>query len=357
MNITITNKCIKTLLFMSNLIQRIVYRCREIRQENVMNKSGFVICLRNIHLRQRSALSVLNATVCVCRENVKYDIDKIPLKYFPKGDCVWLDLTEREKELTEGEWVVKEMKVSEGEKVICCYEVCRPIMVAWGINNWYDWVVDDDWGGIGNGSKKQPYEVCSPRMLDRVRNYADKGNVCFRQMCDIQFAGALKIRYNKAERVFVAEPEGYLGDEKGWIPIGLYTGVKEETPFQGGYDGGGFYIHGLFINRPNCDVQGLFGIVEGVSKRVPACLLDIHMGNTCVIIGQAYLGSIVGNAGYAVIQNCTNDGQINGTKNVGGIAGATIHTEVTGCYNSGYIIGIRDWNDLIGRDAGSDKGK
>lgn len=342
---------------MCNLIQRIVYRCREVQQEKIMNKSGFVISLRNIHLRKLSAETVLNAAICLCRGNITSYIENIPLKCFPEGDCVWLDFTGREQEITEGEWIVKEIEVSGVEDVICRYEVCRPIVVTWGKNNWYDWVVDDGWGGIGDGSKKHPYEVCSPRMLDRIRNYVDKGNVYFRQMCDIQLAGALKINYNKAERLFVTEPEGYLGDEKGWIPIGLYTGTKEEYPFQGTYDGGGFEIYGLFINRPNCDVQGLFGIVEGVSKRLPACLLDIHIGNTCVIIGQSYLGSIVGNAGYAVIRNCTNDGQINGTKNVGGIAGATIHTEISDCCNSGCIIGVRDWNEVVGRDAGSGMGK
>ncbi|MEG2276284.1 MAG: hypothetical protein RSC80_00410 [Odoribacter sp.] len=338
---------------MNSLIQRIIHQRKERKKGNMMNKSGLVISLRNIHLRQLSDRTNLNAAICVWQGDVKYYIEKIPLKNSPDAESVWLDFTGREKELTAGEWVVREIEISETEEVIYRYEVCRSITVEWEGNNYYDWTVDNDWGGLGNGSKKQPYEVCSPRTLDRVRNYVNKENIYFRQMCDIQLTGALKINYSKAARLFISQPDGFLGDEKGWLPIGLYTDKKEDASFQGEYDGKGFKIDGLFINRPNCDVQGLFGIVEGASKRSPAYLLNIHIGDTSAITGQSYLGGVVGNAGYAVIHDCTNYGQINGIKNVGGIAGATIHTDIADCCNFGYITGVRDWNEVVGRDAGS----
>src|SRR6056297_153763 len=44
---------------------------------------------------------------------------------------------------------------------------------------------------------------------------------------------------------------------EGWSPIG-----NTSTAFTGNYDGGGYTISGLFINRPGLTNQGLFGKIS-----------------------------------------------------------------------------------------------
>lgn len=344
-------------LFMNKMIRRIICCHGKSRKEQAAEGCEFVIRLNNIYLSQLVSRANLYVALCLSQGDVKCYVERIPLKGSALAGEVWLDFMGKERELAAGNWMLEEIEVVEAGNIIYRYEICRPVVVEWDGKNSYEWVVDNDWGGIGDGSKKQPYEVCSPRTLDRVRNYVNKEGVYFRQMCDIQLTGALKIRYNKTEHRFIPEPGGYLGDEKGWFPIGSYLDSENDASFQGTYDGGGFKIDGLFINRPDDDIQGLFGIVEGVSKRSPACLKNIHIGNTSVLMGQSYLGGVVGNAGWAVICDCTNFGLINGMKSVGGIAGATLHTEISDCCNFGCVIGIRDWDGIVGRDAGNGKGK
>lgn len=342
---------------MNSLVQNIIHHCKLFRNDSVAGKSTFSIGLKNINFSHLSERVDLYAAICLRQGNTKYYLEKIPLQRNSGSDSFWMSFAGREQELTEGVWLVEDIELFEMNEVIFRYEICRSVVVDWSGGDCYEWNVDDNWGGIGDGSKKYPYEVCSPRMLDRVRNYVNKSSVCFRQMCDIQMAGALKIRYDKAMQGFIPEPGGYLGNEKGWLPIGVYADTEGDFSFQGCYDGGGFKIDGLYIDRPNCDVQGLFGIIEGKSKHSLACLLNIHIGSNSVIVGHSYLGGVVGNAGWALIRNCTNAGQINGTKNVGGIAGAAIRTEISDCSNTGCIIGVRDWDELVGRNAGSCKGK
>ncbi len=45
---------------------------------------------------------------------------------------------------------------------------------------------------------------------------------------------------------------------EGWKPIGSHR-----SRFTGNYNGAGFVIKGLKINRPDGDAQGLFGCLEG----------------------------------------------------------------------------------------------
>lgn len=343
--------------YVNSLVQGIIRYYKLFREGDVTGKEMFSISLKNINLSYLSGRVDLCAAIFLRRGSMECFLEKIPLKHNPGTCSVRMDFAGREDEFAEGIWNVERIVVSEMDEVMFHYEICRSVVVNWCGGDCYEWDVDNDWGGIGDGSKKHPYEVCSPRMLDRVRNYVNKSGVCFRQMCDIQLAGVLKIRYNKATQGFIPEPGGYLGNGEGWLPIGLYADTEEDYSFQGCYDGGGFKVDGLYINRPNCDVQGLFGIVEGKSRHLPACLLDIHIGNNSVIVGQSYLGGVVGNAGWALIRDCTNAGQINGTKSVGGIVGAAIHAEISDCYNSGYVIGVRDWDEVVGRNAGSCKGK
>ena len=106
---------------------------------------------------------------------------------------------------------------------------------------------------------------------------------------------------------------GYASGE-GWTPIGkYYDNDYTEVPFSGTYDGGGFQITGLTINRPLW-YQGLFGVARN------AVIQNVHIVD-CSIAGAANTGALIG-VTYASIFGCSASGKVTGTMDtVGGIVG------------------------------------
>ena len=99
-----------------------------------------------------------------------------------------------------------------------------------------------------------------------------------------------------------------LTDTVKWIPIGT-----EENPFGGIFDGGGYRISGLVINKAGEDYQGLFGYAkDAVIKSVTA---------EGTVAGGDYVGGIIGFLAGGELDQCVNKAQVAGSGNAGGIAG------------------------------------
>lgn len=92
-----------------------------------------------------------------------------------------------------------------------------------------------------------------------------------------------------------------------WEPIGT---AYMSTPFIGKYDGGGYTISGLTINRPLDQGLGLFGEVEGELRNINITGFDIT--------GLAGIGGIAMNIVGTVV-NCHVQGTIHGDSNLGGL--------------------------------------
>jgi len=139
---------------------------------------------------------------------------------------------------------------------------------------------------------------------------------------------------------------------KGWQPIG-----NEDDPFTGTFDGQGYEIHDLFINRPDEWVVGLFGnggdivwiytpesqlyyvIIEGNIK-------DIGLVNATVT-GDVNVGGLVGwNEG--IISNSYFTGNVTGACDVGGLVGYNSEGTVRGSYSTGNVVGGGDVGGLVG---------
>jgi prepilin-type N-terminal cleavage/methylation domain-containing protein len=109
----------------------------------------------------------------------------------------------------------------------------------------------------------------------------------------------------------------YYGDGTGWAPIGGST-----LPFAGSFDGNGFMVKNLYINRPGQTGQGLFGRVQGAV-----------IENTAVsgvnITGSQDVGALVGYLQTGQISNCCSSGRISALGTAGGLAG----------FNEGIISG------------------
>ena len=117
-------------------------------------------------------------------------------------------------------------------------------------------------------------------------------------------------------------------------PIGDFT-----TPFTGAFDGQGYTITGLTINRPGEDYVGLFGYAYG------AIIQNVHLVATNVV-GNNYVGSIVGDTDVGNVTNCSNAGSVAGNYNVGGIVGTS--DNISDCHNTSHVSG----NDSVGGVAG-----
>ncbi len=128
---------------------------------------------------------------------------------------------------------------------------------------------------------------------------------------------------------------------KGWDPIGY---VIPECPFggfTGTFDGQGYGIRVLFINRPDESVVGLFKHIdeEGVIK-------DIGVTNITVI-GERSIGSLVGINRRGTISDCHATGNVTGDDYVGGLVGVNSGT-VGNSYFSGSVTGGLSIGGLVG---------
>tara|TARA_R110002096_G_scaffold183757_3_gene361805 strand:+ start:7126 stop:14862 length:7737 start_codon:yes stop_codon:yes gene_type:complete len=98
---------------------------------------------------------------------------------------------------------------------------------------------------------------------------------------------------------------------QGWMPIGTNASNEE---FSGSFDGNGFTIKNLYINRPSENFIGLFGSTfSAVLKNI--ALEDVN------ITGRNYSGGLVG-LNYSEIRNSYTTGTVAGLNHSGGLVGA-----------------------------------
>ena len=104
----------------------------------------------------------------------------------------------------------------------------------------------------------------------------------------------------------------YWDGGAGWDPIG-----DEDAPFDAAFQGNGFSIDKLFINRGTEDGIGLFGYVGD------DCVIRRVRLRNVKVTGQNRVGSLVGSGVYAVVLSSGAAGQVAGEDEVGGLVGRT----------------------------------
>jgi hypothetical protein len=122
---------------------------------------------------------------------------------------------------------------------------------------------------------------------------------------------------------------------RGWQPLGTFTGS---------FDGQGYEIRDLYINRPNENRTGLFDRVfpRGVIK-------DVGVVNATVT-GEWYVGSLAGE-NWGTVSNWYSSGNVTGDSCVGGLVGWNRGT-VSNCYSSGNVTGDEGIGGLVGCNYG-----
>ncbi len=107
-----------------------------------------------------------------------------------------------------------------------------------------------------------------------------------------------------------------------WVPIG-----DNSSQFTGTFDGNGYKISNVNINRSSSDYVGFFGFIN------KATIKNLELNNVN-IIGNKYVGALVGYVygSFSTINNCfiTGMGQVRGSSYVGGMIGSIEYNNTSG---------------------------
>ena len=178
----------------------------------------------------------------------------------------------------------------------------------------------------GTGEEDDPYLICTPEQLDNVRFALDKH---FKLSNDIDLTDYLD------------------GSSQGWLPIGDITFPTVDNPFTGTFNGAGYKITGLWINREGIDNVGLFGYTATGSK-IDSLGVEIAFGKE--VKGNANVGGLVG-WNNSTISNCYVTGKVTGTgPAIGGLAGFSV-SSISNCYamvnvnGDIYVGGLAGYNN------------
>ena len=186
----------------------------------------------------------------------------------------------------------------------------------------------------GDGSPSDPYQICTPKQLDEVRNYLDKH---FILKNNIDLAPYLAFGGN-----------GYAQwGADGWMPIGA-TSTSSANYFHGSFNGNGHKITGLIINRNTQVWTGLFSLLDD-----DAIIENLGVED-CYVLGSYYTGGLVGQTTNATIKNCYTSGGVQSLEmSVGGLVGgfydnSTLENSYSSCtvHASGDYVG-----GLVGESA------
>ncbi|MCI5139211.1 MAG: hypothetical protein D3922_12530, partial [Candidatus Electrothrix sp. AR1] len=133
-----------------------------------------------------------------------------------------------------------------------------------------------------------------------------------------------------------------FGDGGGFMPIG-----DDDTPFTGTFDGKGFTISNVFIERPEKDNVGVFGIAGVLDGTASTTISNVTLEGFN-ITGRTMVGSLFGRIFYGSVDDVHSDGVVTGIQWIGGLGGDVISSTVTHASSSGSVFGDQSGRtDLI----------
>jgi hypothetical protein len=184
----------------------------------------------------------------------------------------------------------------------------------------------------GDGSPSDPYQITNWTELNAVRNYSD---VYFILNNDL----------SSTTDGYTTYASSLANGGAGWEPIGSSIG----NFFTGNFDGAGFVISDLYINRTSTEYIGLFKYVSGTDTVIK----NIGLENFN-IIGKNIVGSLAGYVDYSTISNSysiggvsTNDISFSGNY-VGGLVGILNRGDIINSYSKTNVFGRISVGGFVG---------
>ena len=131
--------------------------------------------------------------------------------------------------------------------------------------------------------------------------------------------------------------------DMGWVPIG-----SETKPFAGSFDGNGYTISGLQINRDNAENQSLFGVTSSDALISNIGLLHVKVEGGAKVAGL--VGTNRGQVGYSYVSGsiASKPGNI-----AGGLVAINAGGNIIGSYAISKVSGVSSIGGLVGDNHGT----
>lgn len=204
-----------------------------------------------------------------------------------------------------------------------------------------------DFSTIWNITEDQSFPYLSdlvPTSLPGINLADQSGTIIISTLVQLQaMKDSLSANYKLGQDIDASATSGW--NESGGTFLGFEPIGDNTNPFTGDFDGKGYKITGLYINRPTQDYVGLFGKTEGDIEDLGIIRASIE--------GKDYVGVLAGSIDNTFSSNFNENyskGEVTGNNNVGGLFGFTnakIHrsfskAKVTGNNYVGGLVGNTD---------------
>jgi len=171
----------------------------------------------------------------------------------------------------------------------------------------------------GSGTPEDPYQIANVEQLQNMNLYLDAHYIL---VDDIDASDT--VNWNSGA---------------GFEPVGTSS-----NRFTGTFNGDGYKITGLYVNRPSTSPVGLFGIISG--NIINVGLEDVD------IAGHGSVGGLAGDATFSSISNSYATGCVSGSSIVGGLVGCS-NGPISNSYATGLVSGSLDVGGLVGYSQGA----
>ncbi|WP_075602692.1 GLUG motif-containing protein [Saccharicrinis aurantiacus] len=241
----------------------------------------------------------------------------------------------------------------------------------------------EDFSAAGEGTEAFPYEITSLDQLEQLGYLPSLWDKHFILMNDIDASATSD--WNMADHdQDIQTPEVPLG----FSPLGDHNtyGFRDRVAFTGNFDGQGYSISGLYINRPFDNYIGVFGFTKGATIKNLTIDAANFLGGSytgglvgytfknqlkeeefqskfenCNIINSkvfanSYVGGFAGNMYYDIVTNCSVQNiDLTSSSYSGGFVGElTYESKIDGCYSTGVMNTYGDNNGgFAGRAVGN----
>ncbi|NOH79479.1 hypothetical protein F0231_06955 [Vibrio sp. RE86] len=138
---------------------------------------------------------------------------------------------------------------------------------------------------------------------------------------------------------------------KGFSPIG-----NGSSQFKGGYNGQGYEISGLYINRPTSDHIGLFGFINHAANPSNYKIQNITLSgdgdkSNIDIKGANRVGGVIGSGHYVLAENLESSMVIVADRAVGGLIGYFHGSDISQSRSFGSITSLESSDVFMGTSA------
>ncbi|MEX0685699.1 MAG: GLUG motif-containing protein [Balneolales bacterium] len=176
--------------------------------------------------------------------------------------------------------------------------------------------------GGGLGTEGRPYQIATLVHLQDINQKPDS-------------------HFIQTAFIWAPDTENW-NDGAGFEPIGT-----SEEPFTGSFDGNGWMIDGLHINREDESNVGLFGVVNGTVKNVTLNDVSITGGDETGALAGTNLGTIM---------NSHTSGEVVGAENsIGGLVGFNNAGSISSSSSSSMVAGDAEVGQAVGGLVGQNR--